>query len=82
MNVLPSETNCNVHNYRVVDRRKAFSLITRRDHSQKFSSSQISHMPQVGFELADNLPLSYFESRFSVVIATTPRSHLLNKVQK
>ena len=43
---------------------------------------RISHMPQVGFELADNLPLSYFESRFSVVIATTPRSHLLNKVQK
>ena len=75
--VLPSETNRNVHDCGMVDRRKAFSLISRRDHCQR-----ISDMPQVRVELADNLPSSFSGSGFTVVIATTPRSHFLNQVGK
>ena len=39
----------------IVDRRKAFSLISSRDHCQRFSTSRISDTPQAGFELAQNL---------------------------
>ena len=39
----------------MVDRRKTFSLISSRDHCQRFSPLQISDTPQAGFELAQNL---------------------------
>ena len=39
----------------MVDRRKAFSLISSWDHSQRSSASQISNMPQAELEPAQNL---------------------------
>ena len=39
----------------MVDRPKAFSLISNRDHCQRPSPSQISDTPQVGFESVQNL---------------------------
>ena len=36
----------------MVDRRKAFSLISSRDHCPRSSSSQTSDTPRAGFELA------------------------------
>ena len=45
----------------MVDRRKAFSLISSRDHCQKSSPSRIYDTPQVGFELAQNLSSAFVE---------------------
>ena len=39
----------------MVDQQKAFSLISSRDHCQRFSPSQISDAPRAGFEPAQNL---------------------------
>ena len=39
----------------MVDRRKAFSLISSRDHCQRSSPSRISDTPRAGFEPAQNL---------------------------
>ena len=39
----------------MVDRRKAFSPISNRDHCQRSSPSQISHTLRAGFEPAQNL---------------------------
>ena len=39
----------------MVDRRKAFSLISSWDHCQRSSPSRISDTPQAGFEPAQNL---------------------------
>ena len=39
----------------MVDQRKAFSLISSRDHCQRSSPSRISDTPRVGFEPAQNL---------------------------
>ena len=39
----------------MVDRQKAFSLISSQDHCQKSSPSQISDMLRAGFEPAQNL---------------------------
>ena len=39
----------------MVDRRKAFSLISSQDHCQRSSTSRISDTPQAGFEPAQNL---------------------------
>ena len=39
----------------MVDRRKALSLISSRDHCQRSSPSRISDTPQTGFEPAQNL---------------------------
>ena len=39
----------------MVDRRKAFSLISSRDHCQRSSSSRICDTPRAGFDLAQNL---------------------------
>ena len=41
--------------YGMVDRRKAFSLISSRDHCQRYSPSRISDMLRAGFEPAQNL---------------------------
>ena len=39
----------------MVDRRKALSLISSRDHCQRSSPSRISDTPRAGFEPAQNL---------------------------
>ena len=39
----------------MVEPRKAFSLISSRDHCQRSSSSRISDTPRAGFEPAQNL---------------------------
>ena len=39
----------------MVDRRKAFSLISSRDHRQRSSPSRISDMPRAGFEPVQKL---------------------------
>ena len=36
----------------MVDRRDGFSLISSRNHFQRFSPSQISNTPRAGFQLA------------------------------
>ena len=41
--------------YGMVDRRKKFSLISRRDHCQRSSPSRISDPPRAGFEPVQNL---------------------------
>ena len=57
----------------MVDQRKAFSLISSRDHCQKFSPSRISDTPRTGFELAQNLNSGFVEWSCAVVTTTTPR---------
>ena len=59
----------------MVDRRKAFSLISSRDHCQRFSPLQISDTPQAWFELAQNLRSGFVEWSCAVVITTTPQHH-------
>ena len=59
----------------MVDRRKAFSLISSRDHCQRSSPSRISDTPRAGFEPAQNLSSGLVESSCAVVITTTPRRH-------
>ena len=56
----------------MVDRRKAFSLISSRDHCQRSSPSRIS---DTGFELAQNLSSGLVEWSCAVVITITPRRH-------
>ena len=60
----------------MIDRRKAFSLISSRDHCERSSQSRISDTLQAGFETAQNLSSGFVEWSFVVVITTTPR-HLL-----
>ena len=45
----------------MVDRQKAFSLSSSRDHCQRSSPSQIFHTLQAGFEPAQNLSLGLVE---------------------
>ena len=45
----------------MVDRRKAFSLTSSRDHCQRSSPSRISKMPRVEFEPAQNLSYGFVE---------------------
>ena len=61
----------------MVDRRKAISLISSRNHCQRSSPSRISDMPRTGFEPAQNLSLGLVGWSCAVVITTTPR-RLLN----
>ena len=56
-----------------VDRRKAFRLVSSRDHCQRSSPSQISDTLRVGFEPAQNLSLGLAEWNCAVVITTAPR---------
>ena len=39
----------------MIDRRKAFRLISSQDHCQRFSPSRISDTPRAGFEAVQNL---------------------------
>ena len=62
----------------MVDRRKAFSLISSQDHCQRSSPSWISDMLQAGFKPAQNLSSGFVEWSCAVVITTTPRRHSFN----
>ena len=57
----------------MVDWRKAFSLISSRNHCQTSSSSRISDTPRAGFEPAQNLSPGLVEWSCAVLITTTPR---------
>ena len=59
----------------MVDRRKASSLISSRDHCQRSSPSRISDTPRAGFEPVQNLSSGFVEWSCAVVIITTPRRH-------
>ena len=59
----------------MVDRRKAFSLISNRDHCQRSSSSRISDTPRAGFEPAQNLSSGFVEWSCAVEITTKLRHH-------
>ena len=56
----------------MVDRRKAFSLISSRDHCQRSSPSRIFDTPRAGFEPVQNLSSALVEWSCTVVITTTP----------
>ena len=55
----------------MVDRWKAFSLISSWDHCQRFSPSWISDTSRAGFEPAQNLNSGFVEWSCAVVITTT-----------
>ena len=57
----------------MIDRQKAFSLTSSRDHCQRLLPSLISDRPLAGFEPAQNLSPSLVEWSCAVVITTTPR---------
>ena len=63
----------------MVDRRKAFSLISSRDHCQRSSPSRISDTPLAGFEPAQNLSSGFVEGSCAVVITTTPRRQISSR---
>ena len=54
----------------MVDRRKAFSLFSSRDHCQRSSPSRISNTKWAGFEPAQNLSSDLVEWTCAVVITT------------
>ena len=62
----------------MVDRRKALSLISSRDHCQRSSPSRISDTLRAGFETAQNLSSGFVEWSCAVVITTTPRRQHLS----
>ena len=64
----------------MVDRRKAFSLISSRDHCQRSSPLQISDTPQAGFEPAQNLSSGFVEWSCAVVVTTTPHLILIGHI--
>ena len=59
----------------MVDRGKVFSLISSRDHCQRFLSSRISDTPRAGFEPVQNLSSGFVEWSCAGMITTTPRRH-------
>ena len=61
----------------MVDRWKAFSLISSRHHCQRSSPSRISNTPRAGFEPAQNLSSGLVEWSCAVVITTAPQRHYL-----
>ena len=64
----------------MVDWRKAFSLISRRDHCQRSSPSPISGTPRGGLETAQNLSSGLVEWSCAVVITTTPWHQLFSYI--
>ena len=62
----------------MIDRRKAFSVISSRDHCQRSSSSRISNTSWARFEPAQNLSSGFVQWSCAVVIATTPSIYLSN----
>ena len=61
----------------MVDWRKAFNLISGRDHCQISSPLWISDTPSAGFEPAQNLSSGLDEGSCAVVITTTPWHHIV-----
>ena len=61
--------------YDMVDRRKAFSFISSRDHRQISSPSRICDAPQGGFEPVQNLSSGSVVLSCAVAITTTPQRH-------
>ena len=61
----------------MVDQRKAFSLISSRDHCQRSSPSRISDTPRAGFEPAQNLSSGLVEWSCAVVITAIPWTNCL-----
>ena len=61
----------------MVDRRKAFSLISSWDHCQRSSPSWTSDTLWTGFEPVHNLSSGLVEWSCAVVITTTPRHHIV-----
>ena len=59
----------------MVDRRKAFSLISSLDHCQRSSPSRISNTLRAGFQPAQNLSSGFVEGSCAVVITTTSWPH-------
>ena len=59
----------------MVDRRKAFSLISSRNHCERTSPLQISDTPLAGFEPAQSLSSGLVEWSCAVVITATPQRH-------
>ena len=57
----------------MVDRRKTFSLISRRDHCRRPSPSRISDTLWAGFEPAQSLSSGFVGWSCAVVITTTPQ---------
>ena len=62
--------------YGVVDRQKAFSIISSQGHCQWSSPSRISNTLRAGFEPTQNLSSGLVEWSCTVVITTAPRRHL------
>ena len=62
------------------DRRKAFTLISSRDHCQRSSPSRISDTPRAGFEPVQNLSSGLVEWNCAVVITATPLHKVLLSV--
>ena len=60
------------------DRRKAFRLISNRNHCQRSSPSRISDTPRAGFEPAQNMSSGLVKWSCTVVRTTTPSSGLFN----
>ena len=63
----------------MVDRRKAFSFISSRNHCQRSPPSRIADTPQAEFKPAQNLSSGLVGWSCAVAITTTPRRHNLNK---
>ena len=61
----------------MVDRWKAFSLISSRNHCQRSSPSQISNTPWAGFETAQNLSSGFV--KWSCAVAITAKSPIHHK---
>ena len=59
----------------MVDRRKAFNLISSWDHCQRPSPSRISDTPGARYEPAQNLSSGFVEWSCAALIITTPRRH-------
>ena len=59
---------------------KAFSLISRREHCQRFSPSWISDTRQAGFEPAQKLSFGCVKWSYAVVITTAPVSQALSEL--
>ena len=61
----------------MVDRRKVISLISSRDHCQRYSPSRISDTPRAGFQPAQDLSSGLVEWSCAVFITTAPWHHFI-----
>ena len=64
----------------MIERRKAFSLISSRDHCQRFLPSRISNTPRTRFDPAQNLSSGLVELSCAAVITTTLRRYDMTSV--